>query len=59
MRNGSAQVNGSVALVQEAQSILSGINALMTAAVRRVPEIAVADRNKRKPWARSEPALRT
>jgi aerotaxis receptor len=42
MRNGASQVNGSVALVQEAQSVLSGINTLMTEAVRRVSEIAVA-----------------
>jgi aerotaxis receptor len=42
MRTGATQVTTGVALVQEAQSVLSGINALMTDAVHQVSEIAVA-----------------
>jgi aerotaxis receptor len=42
MRAGATQVTTGVALVQEAQSVLSGINNLMTDAVRRVSEIATA-----------------
>jgi aerotaxis receptor len=42
MRTGATQVTGGVELVQEAQSVLSGINTLMTDAVRRVSEIAIA-----------------
>ncbi|MDR3773628.1 MAG: PAS domain-containing methyl-accepting chemotaxis protein [Terracidiphilus sp.] len=42
MRTGATQVNSGVALVQEAQSVLSGINTLMGDAVRRVSEIATA-----------------
>lgn len=42
MRNGSAQVTDGVALVQEAQGALTGINSLMTEAVRRVSEIATS-----------------
>jgi aerotaxis receptor len=42
MRTGATQVTSGVALVQEAQSVLNGINTLMTDAVRRVSEIAVS-----------------
>jgi aerotaxis receptor len=42
MRNGSAQVTDGVALVQEAQGALTGINSLMAEAVRRVSEIATS-----------------
>jgi len=42
MRNGSAQVTDGVALVQEAQGALTGINDLMSEAVRRVSEIATS-----------------
>lgn len=42
MRTGATQVTTGVALVQEAQSVLSGINTLMTDAVHRVSEIATA-----------------
>ena len=42
MRSGSAQVTDGVALVDEAQDALSGINGLMTNAVRMVSEIAVS-----------------
>ena len=42
MRTGATQVNGGVALVQEAHGVLDGINTLMTQAVRRVSEIATA-----------------
>jgi aerotaxis receptor len=42
MRNGATQVVNGVALVQEAQEALNGINALMTEAVRRVSEIATS-----------------
>jgi aerotaxis receptor len=40
MRTGAAQVTDGVALVQEAQGALSGINDLMAEAVRKVSEIA-------------------
>jgi aerotaxis receptor len=42
MRTGATQVTASVALVQEAQGVLSGINTLMSEAVRRVSEIVSA-----------------
>jgi aerotaxis receptor len=42
MRNGSTQVTDGVALVDEAQGALSGINDLMTNAVRMVSGIAVS-----------------
>jgi aerotaxis receptor len=42
MRTGARQVTDGVALVQEAQGALSGINDLMTEAVRRVSEIATS-----------------
>jgi aerotaxis receptor len=42
MRIGATQVTSGVALVQEAQGTLNGINTLMTEAVRRVSEIATS-----------------
>jgi len=42
MRSGAAQVKQGVALVNEAEGALNGINSLMTDAVRMVSEIAVA-----------------
>jgi methyl-accepting chemotaxis protein len=42
IRAGAAQVTSGVALVQEAQGALTGINTLMTEAVRRVSEIAIS-----------------
>ena len=42
MRTGAVQVTAGVALVEEAQGALSGINELMTETVRRVSEIATA-----------------
>lgn len=42
MRAGATQVATGVALVQEAQSALTGINALMAEAIRRVSEIAAS-----------------
>jgi aerotaxis receptor len=42
MRTGSTQVTNGVALVQEAQGALNGINTLMAEAVRRVSEIATS-----------------
>jgi len=42
MRAGASQVSSGVALVQGAQSALTGINTLMTEAVRRVSEIATS-----------------
>lgn len=42
MRAGALQVTSGVALVQEAQSNLTGINDLMTEAVRRVSEISAS-----------------
>jgi aerotaxis receptor len=42
MRAGASQVSNGVALVQGAQSALTGINTLMTEAVRRVSEIATS-----------------
>jgi aerotaxis receptor len=42
IRAGAAQVTSGVALVQEAQGALTGINTLMTEAVRRVSDIAIS-----------------
>ena len=42
MRTGATQVTSGVSLVQEAQGALTGINDLMTEAVRRVSEIAAS-----------------
>jgi len=42
MHTGATQATNGLALVQEAQSVLTGINTLMTDAVRRVSEIATA-----------------